>query len=141
MQYASLAASISGLEIWVWVYWVRVWLGLSFNFGAEDVDYQIERPKRIFSNRAERRWRMHYRRCGCPISDRLHVLYMLLPPGLTENQKLERLSQLSKMGRVRIYGMSITSCVRLRRPLLNCYDHGWWRAPLLCALAEPARPP
>ena len=138
MQYATLAASISELEIWAWVYWVRVWLGLSCDMEAED---NIEEPAPHYSNRAQRRWIAYYCRCGSPIADKLYVLRMMLPAGLTENQKLERLSHLSKMGRVRIYGMNFWGSVLQRRAQLICYNHGWWRKPMLCALAEPSRPP
>ena len=141
-QYASLAASLSGLEIWVWVYWVRVWLGLTCDIEAQEgAGWQFERPKALYQSRAQRRWAVHYRRRGSHIADKLYVLRMMLPPGLTENQQCERLSHISGMGRVRIYGISNPSCVRLSRPLLTCYDHGWWRAPLLRACAEPLHPP
>ena len=139
MQYATLAASISELEIWAWVYWVRVWLGLSCDM--EEADGPIETSSPQYSNRAQRRWIARYCRCGSPIADKLYVLRMMLPAGLTENQKLERLSHLSKMGRVRIYGMNFWGSVLQRRAQLICYDHGWWRSPLLRACSETLHPP
>ena len=131
MQYAQLAASISGRGFLAWLYWVRVWLGL-FCEGAEDAaGWQIETPKPLLSNRAQRRWAVHYHRCDCPIADRLHILRMMLPPGLTENQKLERLSHISKMGRVRIYGL------RRPHPLRHTRARGLCIYKRICSLRPP----
>ena len=126
-----------------WLYRLRAWLGLCSDIPLEDMEgeyqdagyrpWEYERPAFIH-NRARRR-------CGSAQAESYYILETLQPRGLSSGQMQERLSRVSTFGRVRIYGISTTCSVLLRRPLLNCYDHGWWRAPLLCALAETSRPP
>ena len=133
-----------------WLYWLRAWLGLCADVPLEDMEgeyhdagyapWEYERPV-CLNNRARRRWLTHYRRCGSAAAENYYILETLQPRGLSAGQMQERLSRVSTFGRVRVYGISRTCSVLLRRPLLNCYDHGWWHAPLLCAFAEPARPP
>ena len=89
-----------------WLYWLRIWLGLSrgMTAAATVTERQRHTPTPV-NNRARRRWAMHYQRRGSEAADQQHVLCMMLPPGLSPTQKLERLSHISKMGRVRIYGL------------------------------------
>ncbi len=64
-----------------------------------------------------------------PAARKLAPFQILLPRKLSYTQYLERMCQISIHGRVRLYRMRQTCSVLLRRPLLRCYDHGWWRAP------------
>ena len=133
-----------------WLYWLRCWLGLCADVPLEDMEsefadagyapWEYERPLYL-DNRRQRRWVSHYRRCGSEDADSILALRKLLPRGLSASQMQERLSRVSTFGRVAIYGISRTCCVRLRRPLLHCYDHGWWCAPVLCVPPESLHPP
>jgi len=94
-------------------------------------------------SRANRHARAHFTRCALPPARNLAPLRALQPRGLSPTQSLERLARISILGRVRLYDIPSCGSVLLRRALLVCYDHGWWRAPLL-RLSEivcPLRPP
>ena len=94
-------------------------------------------------NRARRHKRAYFTRCVLPPARNLSALRALQPRGLTPTQSLERLARISVLGRVALYNIQFWGSVLLRRALLVCYDHGWWRAPLLrlSELVCPLRPP
>ena len=123
-----------------WLYWLRVWLGLCCDTGLEGMareyakagylPYTYERPAPV-NNRARRRWAIHYRRCGSVIADEFTWLESLLPSGLSAGQRREYLCRISRMGRVRIYGLRRAHPLRhMRARLLQFYKQ-------ICSLHPP----
>ena len=129
-----------------WLYWLRAWLGLSCDDALWDEKQCFEIPKPQIiprDTRACRRFIAHHMRVECPHVHEYLTMRALQPRGLSETQYRERLARVSAHGRVSVLGISNVASVLLRRARLVCYDHGWWRSPLL-ALSElicPLRPP
>jgi len=138
--HARSAPATSG--VWAWLFWLRHWLvgycGGSFNAGRSSAPTSA-RP----INRRRRHSRAYFARCNLPPARNLSSLRALMPRDLSPTQSQERIARISVLGRVTIYRIPFWGSVLLRRALLVCYDHGWWRTPLLCLneLVCPLRPP
>jgi len=140
--HAISAPTSSG--VWAWLFWLRQWLCACYG-GKPDGFHKSTRRGPQAVSRANRLENAHFTRCALPPARNLTPLRALQPRGLSPTQSLERLARISVWGRVALYNIPSCGSVLLRRALLICYDHGWWRAPArgLRARQEPAslRPP
>lgn len=93
---------------------------------------EIREPRII--NRGHRRKDKRNQRLGLGRhssgSSEIAILFYLFGRGVSRTQFMERMCRLSLYGRVRIFGIRSWGTVLVRRALLICYDHGWWRAPI-----------
>ncbi len=143
---ASASCVSSQPYMLAWLYWLRAWLGLTCDdvLWEEGQCFDIPKPQIIpRDTRACRRFIAHHMRGDDPHVYQGLTMRALLPRGFTRAQYRERLARVSAHGRMRILGISRAACVLLRRARLVCYDHGWWRAPMLSIdeLVCPLRPP
>ena len=128
--------------VWAWLFWLRQWLGGCYGGKAARGRRAMPIGAQGLS-RKRRHSRAYFARCALPPARDLSALRGLLPRELSPTQTQERLARISVLGRVRIYLIAHVGSVLRRRAVLVCYDHGWWRAPLL-RLGElicPLRPP
>ena len=139
-NHAISTTSSSG--VWAWLFWLRQWLTCCYG-GATAAERNSEPAAAQDLNRARRHSHAYFERCALPPARDLGTLRELLPRELSPTQTQERLARISILGRVRIYQISFWGSVLLRRAQLVCYDHGWWRAPVLrlSELVCPLRPP
>ena len=117
----AIDALLVGFEIWL-----RVWLG--WLWGADGAAGSA-RGARADKERLNRWQRRMVRRTLPPVRN-LSPYRALLPRGLSATQYLDRMVRISPLGRIDLYRMKYMGTVLVRRALLVCYDHGWWRAPI-----------
>jgi len=137
----AISAPISS-GVWAWLFWLRGWLAVCYGGKPARTHKSMHAGTQNVS-RANRHARTHFTRCALPPARNLAPLRAVQPRGLSPTQSLERLARISVWGRVALYDIPSCGSVLLRRALLVCYDHGWWRAPRL-SLSEivcPLRPP
>ena len=121
---ATSRRSVRAHAVWGFFAWLKIFLSWLSGEGHEAFKVPIREPRII--NRRHRRSRAR------PQSDvsEISMLFHLFGRGVSRRQFMERLCKLSLYCRVRIYGIRSVGTVLVRRALLVCYDHGWWRAPL-----------
>lgn len=110
--------------VWGFLAWLRLFLIWLCGEGQETTKVQIRTPRiinrqdrRSFGNNPER------------VSE-ISMLYHLFGRGISLGRFWEKMCRLSLYGRVKILGIKFWGTVLVRRALLVCYDHGWWRTPL-----------
>ncbi len=103
--------------------WVRIWLDW---LRGGDAGEMCAAPAPSGYNRYQRR--VNARKISSLRN--LSSYRPLLGRGLSPRQFLDRVSRISPLGRLRLLGISHWGNVLVRRAMLVCYDHGWWRAPI-----------
>jgi len=116
-------------SVLTWLLWLRLWVMNTCGMRPAIARRSRSKSSQILP-RARRLSNAHFARCPLPPARNLGAVRALLPRGLSPTQTQERLARLSVLGRVRIYQICFWGSVLLRRAVLVCYDHGWWRAPL-----------
>ncbi len=135
-DHAISAPASSG--VWAWLFWLRRWFACYYGGAEEQKTTQMSAQG---LSRKRRHSRAYFARCALPPARDLSTLRTLLPRGLSPTQSQERLARISVLGRVRIYLIPAWGSVLVRRAMLVCYDHGWWRAPMYAAEAAALHPP
>ena len=110
---------LGALLLWM-QYWVLACCGARF--------YR-RRPLRRYADTRENKCAGRMDTRPIPTAVKLKPFHIYPHLRLTPTQCQEHMCRLSIYGRVRIYRIRRTCSVLLRRPLLRCYDHGWWDAP------------
>jgi len=128
----------TSISVLTWLLWLRLWVMNACGFSPAYVCRAMPSAPQALV-RARRQSRAHFARCGLPPARNLSALRALLPRNLSPTQTLERLTKISVLGRTVLYRILSWGSVLLRRALLVCYDHGWWRAPM-CVLRTRREP-
>lgn len=116
---AGVGAFLTALQLWLRA-WLAALTGRGYEEGAEIA------PQNTGGNRRARRLNWN----KIPSIHNLSLYWRILPKSLSRGQFIARVAQISPLGRLAIYNISSVGTVLVRRALLVCYDHGWWRAPL-----------
>ncbi len=117
-------------SVLTWLLWLRLWVMRTCGVRPASARRAMPQSPQVLP-RARRHSQTYFERCSLPPARDLGTLRALLPRELSPTQTQERLARISILGRVRIYQISFWGSVLLRRAVLTCYNHGWWRAPML----------